>query len=369
MIESKYIYGIIAAPEERLFNSYRRNICEGVYTIPYQDISAIISDSQFVDYTNLPKHQIARYLLSHQQVIEKIMDSYTIIPMKLGTYAFNIKEVEEILNRGYQTLKDMLMKINNKIEMDVVATWNDLNSVIKEIGKGQEIKELKEKLISKSEGVSLEDQIKIGGFIKNILDKNREKLASEIGDILGKASIGSRVHGLIDDRMIFNAAFLIDKDKKAEFEGRLDDLNELYDKKIDFRCVGPLPTYSFYTVEVKKISFEDIEWARGKLRLNNMATKDEIIKAYRNKANLHHPDKNAGSMDAERQFNEISRAYKILLECSDGDADLFNEANRRHNDSKADENNLGEFSSENHLGQNAIIVKIKEQHMRQVENP
>ena len=62
MIESKYIYGIIAAPEERLFNSYRRNICEGVYTIPYQDISAIISDSQFVDYTNLPKHQIARYL-------------------------------------------------------------------------------------------------------------------------------------------------------------------------------------------------------------------------------------------------------------------------------------------------------------------
>ena len=130
-----------------------------------------------------------------------------------------------------------------------------------------------------------------------------------------------------------------------------------------------MPTYSFYTVEVKKISFEDIEWARGKLRLNNMATKDEIIKAYRNKANLHHPDKNAGSMDAERQFNEISRAYKILLECSDGDADLFNEANRRHNDSKADENNLGEFSSENHLGQNAIIVKIKEQHMRQVENP
>ena len=54
------------------------------------------------------------------------------------------------------------------------------------------------------------------------------------------------------------------------------------------------------------------------MRLNNMATKDEIIKAYRNKANLHHPDKNAGSMDAERQFNEISRAYKILLECPMG---------------------------------------------------
>ena len=36
--------------------------------------------------------------------------------------------------------KDIFRKIDNKIEIDVVATWNDLNSVIKEIGEKQEIK-------------------------------------------------------------------------------------------------------------------------------------------------------------------------------------------------------------------------------------
>jgi len=352
-MEAKYIYGIIEAvhPDTKSFGV-------GVYTIPYQDISAVLSDSQFVNYTTLPKNQVAKYLLVHQQVIEKIMDSYTIIPMKLGTYAFNNREVEEILSKGYAIFKDVFMKINNKIEIDVVATWNDLNSIIKEIGEGEEIKELKEKLMFKPEGVSSKDLIKMGSLIKNILDKEREKLASEIKDVLGKVSIDSREHGLMDDRMILNIAFLIDKDKKAEFEKRLDELNALYNEsnppyppllkggqgglsgeKIDFRCVGPLPPYSFYTAEVKKIRFEDIQWAREKLGLNYMAYREEIVKAYRSKANMYHPDKNIGASDTERQFNEINRAYKILLEYCEGDSCSFKEE---------------EFEK------NAILVRVRE---------
>lgn len=322
-MEAKYIHGIIEASEEKLFNSCGISAHEEVYSIPYQDISAVVSDSQFINYITLPKNQVARYLLVHQQVIEKIMDSYTIIPMKLGTYAFNVREIEEILSKGYAMFKDIFRKINNKIEIDVVATWNDLNSIIKEIGEGEEIKELKEKLLSRPEGISAEDQIKMGSLIKNILDKEREKLASEIKDVLGKVSIDSREHGLMDDRMILNIAFLIEKDKKAEFERRLNKLNTLYNEKIDFRCVGPLPSYSFYTAEVKKIRFEDIQWAREKLGLNYIAYKEEIVKAYRSKANLYHPDKNIGAPDTERQFNEINRAYKILLEYCEGDISPF----------------------------------------------
>lgn len=332
----KYIFGIIEAAQE--LNLCETDTHEEVYTIPYRDISAAVSDSPFVDYTTLPKDQVARYLLRHQQVIERVMDSYTVIPMRLGTYAFNASEVEEILSKGYTKFKDIFKEIENKVEMDVVATWNDLNSVIKEIGEGQEIKELKEKLMSKPQGISLEDQIKIGSLMKNILDKERDKLASEMGGILGRVSTDSRVHGLMDDGMIFNIAYLLDKDKKDEFEGMLDELNERYNEKIDFRCVGPLPTYSFYTAEVKRISFEEIEWAKEKLGLDNMASKEEIIKAYRGKAKLYHPDKNSDIPNAERQFNETNRAYRILLEYCQGDFCSFDER---------------EFD------QNAIIIRVR----------
>ncbi|MBI5750375.1 MAG: GvpL/GvpF family gas vesicle protein [Nitrospinae bacterium] len=338
-MEGIYIYGIVDTAEEKSLGIDGINAYGEVYTIPHQDISAVVSDSELVNYTTLVKDVVARYLLRHQQVIEKIMDSYTIIPMKLGTYAFNIREVEEILSKGYTMFKDIFRKINKKIEIDVAATWSDLNSIIKEIGEDEEIKELKEKLMSRPEGVSFEDQMKIGNLIKNSLDNKRERCALEIETGLKDLSIDFRKHDLMDDRMIFNAAFLIDKDKNIRFEKKLDRLNESYDGELDFRCISPLPPYSFYTTEVKKIPLDDIELAKRKLCLNNMATKDEIIKAYRSKAKLYHPDKNADSPDAEKQFNEIFRAYKILLEYCDGNACLP--------DGK-------EFSK------NAIVVKVRE---------
>lgn len=370
-MEGKYIFGIIEALEEKIFNSCGMSCYEEVYTIPFRDISAVVSDSQFINYTILPKDEVARYLLTHQQVIEKIMDVYTIIPMRLGTYAFNIREVEEILLRGYALFKDIFRKIDNKIEMDVVATWNDLNSTIKEISEANEIRSLKEKLMSGPEGVSVEDQIKIGSLIRNILDKKRERCSFEVEAALSNATVESenpkgsggqginlnprtpessnpfiRRHDLMDDRMIFNSAFLIDKDRKAEFEKELDGLDELYAGKINFRCVGPLPPYSFYTAEVKKIPFNDIEWAKEKLSLNDMATRDEIVKAYRGKANLYHPDKNLGSPDAERQFNKIFKAYKILLEyCLSAE--------------QADQGDACSFN-EKWISQDAIIVKARE---------
>ena len=213
-MECNYIYGIIEASEEKLFDLCGFAAYEEVYTIPYQDISAVVSDSEFVDYTSFPNDQVARYLLKHQQVIEKVIDSYTIIPMRLGTYAFNTSEVEEILSKGYQRFKDIFRKIDNKIEIDVVATWNDLNSVIKEIGEEQDVKKLKEESMSKPEGVSAKDQIRIGNLIKNILDNKRERCALEIETELKDVSIDFRKHDLMDDRMIFNIAFLIDKNKR-----------------------------------------------------------------------------------------------------------------------------------------------------------
>ncbi|MEK7196233.1 MAG: GvpL/GvpF family gas vesicle protein, partial [Nitrospirota bacterium] len=310
-----------------------------VHTIPYQDISAVVSDSSFLDYTTLPKDQVARYLLTHQQVIEKLMDSYTIIPMRLGTYAFNKGEVKEILCKGHKKFKDIFKKIENKTEIDVVATWNDLNSTIKEVGEVQEIRELKEKLMSRPGGVSVEDQIKIGSLLKNVLNKKRKKISFEIKEALGRVSIDLRMHDLMDDRMIFNAAFLIDKVRQNEFEKELDALNESYGGRINFRCVCPLPPYSFYTAEVKKLPFNDIAWAKEKLEINDMATKEEIIKAYRSKANIYHPDKNINSSDADGQFNEIFRAYKILCEYCDGNVCLPDKK---------------EFS------QDAIIIKVRE---------
>ena len=78
---------------------------------------------------------MAEKLVSHQTVIEKIMKEYTIIPFKFGTLLENDDEIRKVLESGYSEFKNRLEEVDKKIELDVVALWSDLNSVIKKIGE------------------------------------------------------------------------------------------------------------------------------------------------------------------------------------------------------------------------------------------
>ena len=69
-----YIYGIInsnsALDLSTPKDSYKK---ENVYTIPYQDVSAAVSNSEIIDFTYSSKDISAQLLVWHQKVIEKIM--------------------------------------------------------------------------------------------------------------------------------------------------------------------------------------------------------------------------------------------------------------------------------------------------------
>jgi molecular chaperone DnaJ len=48
------------------------------------------------------------------------------------------------------------------------------------------------------------------------------------------------------------------------------------------------------------------------LGVSRTATQDEIKRAYRKLAHLHHPDKNQGNPESEKKFKEINNSYEIL---------------------------------------------------------
>ena len=324
-----YIYGIISNKITQ-----RGTPSNGVYTISHQDVSAVISDSEIVDFTREPKDIVARRLIRHQQVIEKVMENFTIIPMRLGTFAVNEEEIRHILVNGYPTIKDIFNKIKDKIEIDVAVTWGDFTLTLKDVGEEKEIKELKEKLLASPEGITVNDQMKIGLVVKRVLEEKREKAAFQIENAIRAIAPDFKQHELMDEKMVMNIAFLMDKSKQEDFNKKIEELNAEFDDKLNFRCVGPLPPYSFYTLEIKKIEFKEVDWARKKLGLvDDAVAKEGIKKAYQMKAFSCHPDKNPGAPDMEKRFDEVNRAYKILLDycmvaeqTGRGDVCSFNES-------------------------------------------
>jgi len=320
----KYIYGIINSNKELAFGSLGITACETIKSVPYQDISAVVSDTEIADYTYMRRDVLARNLVRHQKAIEKIMPEYTIIPMKLGTFAKDEDEIILILSKGYQLIKDIFGKIAGKIEIDVASTWSDFPSLLKEIGEEGQIKEFKQSLLANSKGVTVDEQMKVGLMVQKAVERKNEDCAKKVLNTLKTVSQDFKAHERMDDKMIANYAFLMDKTRVGHFYKKVEELNGDFRGQINFRCVGPLPPYSFYTLEVKKMRFEEMDRARKLLNLGETATSEEIKKAHQSKAFIYHPDKNPNVPGIEKEFDEVTKAYNILQEYCQRESCSFN---------------------------------------------
>ena len=319
-----YIYGFINTNEEKKFD-YAGIEGGEVYTQPYQDIAAVVSDSPFTQFDSLPKETLFLHLAVYQAVIEKVMKNNYIIPMKFGTVVEGEEEVKRILEKGYNRIKIAAMAMEDRIELDVVAMWSNLDAVLKAIGEEEEIKRLKEETELTSPDKNIEARIRLGKMVKASLDGKRNKYASEILGVLRRKSEDHLIHDVMDDSMIMNAAFLITKDNKEIFESKVDRLDEKYHDRVNFRIVGPLPPYSFCTFEVKKTNFSDISKAREMLNLDEVSTILKIKEAYWELNKKFHPDKYPDDVEAQKRFEDITKAYRLLNSYCNGEQCSFKE--------------------------------------------
>ena len=161
----------------------------------------------------------------------------------------------------------------------------------------------------------MDDRMKIGLMVKDALDRIREGYSKRIQASLKSVSHDFKAHELMDDKMVANIAFLIDKAKQKGFERNVEGLNVEFNEKLNFRCVGPLPPYSFYTLEIKTLKNEDMAWAKKRLGISSdITSKDEVKKAYQRQALSTHPDRNPNAPAAGKEFDEVNKAYKLLTE-------------------------------------------------------
>lgn len=321
---SNYIYGVIQTEKEKNFGPIGIAGGDEVYTVFYRDLAPVVSDSLPPALTALTTEEVLRYLFAHQSVIEKIMKDHTVIPFKFGTTASSSEEVRRIFERGYAKFKDALKSMEGKVELDVVATWNK-DSVFKDISQEEEIIKFKQSLGPQP---SSEDKVKLGRIVEASLTKKNEKLAAEIIDALSQVAQDFCLHDTPGAAVIINSAFLTPEERLEEFDQRLEEIDKRYEGRLNFRRLGPLPPYSFSTIEVKKAEFGKIDKARNLLGLGKEATPFQVKEAYWNLSSENHPDKHPGDGEIQKRFEDISKAYELLREycreerCSFGEKDV-----------------------------------------------
>ena len=245
--EGKYIYCIIDTNGVRNFGAIgiggRGDV---VSNISYQDISAVISNYPMEKY-ELSKEN----LLAHEEVVERVMSDYTILPMRAFTIASNAEEVRDFLRKHYRELTGLLKDMDNKVELGLTAYWKDMAPIFQEIvNENRKIRTLREKIAGIAERQGFKEKINLGEMVASALKYKKEIEGEEILRSLKKSAIDFRMNDVRGDEMIINAAFLIDRGWENEFDGKVRELNSKYTQRTRFKYVGPMPPYNFVNLRV-----------------------------------------------------------------------------------------------------------------------
>jgi hypothetical protein len=62
-------------------------------------------------------------------------------------------------------------------------------------------------------------------------------------------SLAAVVDDLEKEFMVLNAPFLVQRDRRQEFEDAVEEVAQERQERMSFRLLGPMPAYSFIDVE------------------------------------------------------------------------------------------------------------------------
>jgi hypothetical protein len=245
--EGKYVYCIIESPVPRNFGSIGiGGRGDEVHTIHHRSLAAVVSDTPVVVYD--PTRENA---LAHEHAIEAVMKEFTVIPMSFGTVFRTEGDVVEFLKDTQDALVDVLRKLKDKIEFGLKVNWEP-ETVLQEVEQeSEEIRRLKEEIMSNRLASTYFARMQLGRLVESALAEKSDAYVREIYDHLRDCATASRHNKPIGEKMILNAAFLVERDRAPDFDVKVQEIAKNYEGKLRFQYTGPWPPYNFVNIRLK----------------------------------------------------------------------------------------------------------------------
>lgn len=284
-------------------------------------LAAVISETATQAYADLPRREVMRALTQHQAAIEALMRTSALLPVKFGTVLGDAAQVRSVLYLGRQEFERAFELVGDRREVNVAVTWEPAR-VFAEIAQTSEIAALRAEIEKLPADQALAGKVAVGRLVKEQFDARRNALRDALAAEITPHAAHWRLNALMDDSMVMNVACLVNADEEIELEDRVYELDEEHVGQLNFRLIGPLPPYSFATVEARAVKAEDAARASALLGLNGNGhggafgawTPEQVKYAYYAQARQCHPDAIGNDPAATTQFVHLTAAYRLMSE-------------------------------------------------------
>jgi Gas vesicle synthesis protein GvpL/GvpF len=247
--EGIYVYCVVELSEPRTFGTIgiggRGN---EVYTIHHRDLAAVVSRTPLMVYD--PTRENA---LAHEHVNEVVMidNGITPVPMSFGTVFKTENDIVEFLKDTYDALREVLQKMQGKLEFGLKITWNR-EEVLGELEReNEDIRRLKSEIVNNQHSSTYFARMQLGRQVEQALADRTNSYVAEVYEHLRETAIASRPMKTIGDKMIMNAAFLVERGRADEFDRKVQEIGHKHEGKLQFRYTGPWPPYNFVTIRLQ----------------------------------------------------------------------------------------------------------------------
>ena len=245
--EGKYIYCIIDSNQPRSFGPLGiGGRGDDVYTTCFNDIAAVVSNAP------IKKYRISREnSLTHEKAIEAVMAEHTVLPVRFATVTEDEEKVMKILEVEHERLRELLNRMKDKTELGVKAIFKE-DVIYKHIlEKYEDIRGLKEKITGLSPEKTHHQRMEIGEMVEAALQQEKQIVEEDILNTLSPLAVEVKINDPYGELMIINGAFLVEKEKEAEFDNQVQELGDKYSEKIKFKFVGMLPPFNFVNLVIE----------------------------------------------------------------------------------------------------------------------
>jgi hypothetical protein len=179
------------------------------------------------------------------------MQQHTVLPVRFGIVAPDADAIiRQLTGPRAAALHAALDQLNGKIELGLKAFWFEEVIFAEIVAANPAIRELRDSLAGRSADETYYERIKLGELIEDDMRRRREADADQILDRLRPIAEECRVSPPITDRMVVNAAFLLEREAEAVLEAAINELDAELGKRMMFKLVGPVPPYNFVNVTI-----------------------------------------------------------------------------------------------------------------------
>lgn len=247
----KYLYCIVRCREERTFEDVAPVGDSGgpVYTVPQNGLAMVVSNSQAKEYEST-----RAYMVAHERVLEGVMRDLALLPVRFGTVADSAsptQDIQKLLERRFQEFDGLLTEMDGKVEVGLKALWRDEKAIFEElVAENADIRSVRNLLRRKPPEVVRFEGVRLGEMVKDALGRKRDAEAQSLLAPLRRIADRTVENQVVVDRMIVNAAFLVEKGREEEFDGAVARLDEQLGHRVVLRYVGPVPPYNFVNIVV-----------------------------------------------------------------------------------------------------------------------